>query len=134
MLSIASNVTLQSGAAFLLVLDSMVTMSSHPLLQVGGIVSLDGSNLVINSSTSNNLRVGDTVTIITDVATIGRFSSGTSVMGSNGVNYQINYNVGSVSLTVTSLVPEPSTWLFLGMGGLALVGWRLRGCLTKAVA
>jgi fibronectin-binding autotransporter adhesin len=121
--------TLAPTSNFRVDLNGTTVGSQYDQLNVTGSVTLTGSNLVVTVGFSP-ITVGEKFTIINNDGTdavIGMFAQGSTVTGSNGDKFTINYRGGDgndVVLTVAA-VPEPSTWMS-GALALAFVGYTLR--------
>jgi fibronectin-binding autotransporter adhesin len=108
-----------SGANFTLDLNNTTVGSGYDQVSVTGTVNITGSNLVLNLGAG--LSLGDKFYIVANDGTdsiIGTFSQGTTITVGNDtflINYADNFDGGSVandiSLTLTAIVPEPSTWI-----------------------
>jgi autotransporter-associated beta strand protein len=105
------SVTLTSGSNLLIDINGTTVGTQYDRLNVTGTVNLGGSNLVI--TVGGTLTVNETFTIIESTGGVsGLFAQGSSVTGSNGDVFSIDYTSNDVVLTATSVaVPEPSTWV-----------------------
>ena len=142
-LTLGSGLTLNSGATFAVQLGGLTAGTQHDQVRLGGVLTLAG-NLSVTESNGFSPAVGQTFVIIDDTGsnpTNGAFANTTAgslytdFFGNTFlINYFANADGGSVpndvTLTVTSVVPEPST--VLG-GGLVLV-LGLVGCYRRYLA
>lgn len=112
------NLTLSSGSNFVLDLNNTSVGTGYDLLNVTGTVDVTGSNLVLNPAL--DLAINSKFFVVandgTDAIT-GTFAQGTTITAGIYtflINYADNYDGGTIpndiSLTVTAIVPEPSTW------------------------
>jgi len=153
-LSVAGNVTLGSGKLAIDVAktaaSSLVAGTDYDQLQVTGAsrsVNINGGALALSLGNFN--QVGDVVFILNNVddtsTTTGLFTSGTingvagtftsagTVFSGNGYSFLINYGAtfsgsaaNDISLTATTVVPEPTSLGLLSLGGLAMMKRRRR--------
>jgi hypothetical protein len=128
--------TLASGSNFNVDLNSTTVGSGYDQVSVTSTVNLGGllaSNLVVTAGSS--LSVGQKFFVLLNDSTdtiSGTFAQGATVTANNGdvflINYADNGDSGilgnDISLTVTSVVPEPSTWV-AGALGLVAIGFRV---------
>ena len=83
----------------------------------GGVI-ITNSNLLVHVGTT--LAVGQTFLILHhNGGFTGQFAQGSTVTGDNGTVFSVSYSGQDIILTVTSAVPEPSTWIG---GALAIAG------------
>jgi hypothetical protein len=129
--------TLVSGSNFNVDLNSTTVGSGYDQVSVTGTVNLGGalaSNLVVTAG--SGLSIGNKFFILLNDSTdlvSGTFAQGATVTASNGDIFAINYvdNGDSgllgndISLTVTTVVPEPSTWVAATLA-LGILGWSQR--------
>jgi autotransporter-associated beta strand protein len=130
--------TLASTSNFLIDINGTTVGTGYDRFRTNaGAVTLTGSNLVVTVGTT--LSVGQTFLILDKNAAgaiTGTFAQGSTVVGSDGTVFSISYTGGNgndVVLTVTSLVPEPSTYI---SGALAIAGlaFTQRRRLRKLIA
>jgi PEP-CTERM motif len=107
---------------------------------VEGAVALNGADLVLDLLSAPTR--GESFDILTNDGTdpiIGQFSEGSQVTGmfdgkaySFRIDYAFNADGGSVGNDIRlTAVPEPATWLLMGLGGLIVLGVRpLRGSMA----
>jgi hypothetical protein len=102
---------------------------SQSLLAVNGNVML-GPNSVLHISLLNGFNpVGKTFDVMTYSALSGQFLNGTSFWG-DGYLWNVTYGANEIEVTAVPAA-EPSSFLFLGLGLLALTARVLRkGVLT----
>src|SRR4029077_19078373 len=113
------SLSLSSGANFTLDLNNTTVGSGYDQLSVTGTVNITGSNLFLKPGPG--LSLSDKFYIVANDSTdsiIGTFSQGTTITAGNYtflINYADNFDGGSVandiSLTLTAILPEPSTWI-----------------------
>jgi autotransporter-associated beta strand protein len=107
------SVTLASTSNFLVDINGPTVGTQYSQLNVTGTVTLSGTcNLVVH--VGGPLNLNDTFTIVTSTGGVsGLFAQGSSVTGSNGDVFSIDYTSNDVVLTATTVVavPEPSTWI-----------------------
>ena len=127
-LTTTGQLTLASNSNFRVDINGTTPGSGHDQINsnpagISG-VTITGSNLVVTVGTT--LSVGQTFTILLKNSAglvTGTFAQGSTVMGSDGTVFSINYTGGDgndIVLTVTAApVPEPSTWIG---GALAIAG------------
>lgn len=125
-----ASVSLGSGSNFVLDLINTTAGTGYDQLSVTGTVNITGSNLVLNPAAG--LSVNDKFFILANDgsdAVIGTFSQGTTITAANGdvfsINYADNFDGGAtandISLTLTGVVPEASTW-FAAVVAFAIIG------------
>jgi fibronectin-binding autotransporter adhesin len=125
------SVSLVSTSNFRVDINGTTVGTQYSQLNVTGTVTLSGTcNLVV--TVGGALTVNDTFTIVNNDlsdAVAGMFAQGSSVTGSNGDVFSINYAGGDgndIVLTATSVaVPEPSTWM-AGFLACTFVGYSQR--------
>jgi hypothetical protein len=134
-------VTLTTGSNFNFDINGTTAGSGYDQVSVTGAVNLGGllaSNLVVTAG--SNLSVNQKFfTLLNDGtdAISGTFAQGTTVTAGNGdvflINYADNGDGGvlgnDISLTVTSVAPEPSTYV-AGLLSLGALVWNLRRRLS----
>jgi autotransporter-associated beta strand protein len=113
------NLTLNSGSIFVLDLNNPVAGSGYDQVRVTGTVNINGSILSLNPG--GGVSLGDTFFILANNGVdpiTGTFSQGATVTSGSytfSINYMANFDGGAVandiSLTVISILPEPSTWV-----------------------
>ncbi len=115
--------TLQPASNFRIDINGIVAGAGYDQLQVNagvgerGVIITD-SNLLVHVGTT--LAVGQTFLILHHFRGFtGEFAQGSTVVGDNGSVFSVSYSGGDIILTVTSAVPEPSTWIG---GALAIAG------------
>ena len=90
-----------------------------------------GSNLLVDGSSYTG---GSAVFTLLDASGFSAFSSTQSITGFDPLLYttSLSYDAAttSVKLNITAAVPEPQTWLLLGLGGLAMVVCQRRNKLA----
>ena len=109
----------------------------NDVLNVTGAVSLGGSDLILDLLSAPTLGEGfDILTNDGADPISGEFSDGQWVSAAFdgtwyrfSIDYAFNADGGLVGndIRLTSVpVPEPSTWLLMGLGGLVVAGFRAR--------
>jgi fibronectin-binding autotransporter adhesin len=114
--------TLSSGSFFNVDLNNTTVGTGYDQVSVMGTVSITGSNLVVTAA--NSLVVGQKFFILANDladAITGTFVQGSSVTATNGDVFSISYVAdfaggtstggNDILLTVTTAIPEPSTWV-----------------------
>jgi fibronectin-binding autotransporter adhesin len=120
------NVTLSSGSFFNVDLNNTTVGTGYDQLSVTGTVNVTGSNLVVNAGALTPGQKFFIVSNDSNDAVTGTFAgliqNATFTAGPN--TFQINYadlfsgSANDISLTV---IPEPSTWVLVGIG-LGMMG------------
>jgi hypothetical protein len=127
------NTTLSAGSG--LVIDLDPTDAGNDVLNVKGTVALNGADLVLDLLSAPTR--GEAFDILTNDGTdpiSGEFSEGSQVTGmfdgqaySFRIDYAFNADGGAVGNDIRlTAVPEPATWLLMGLGGLIVLGARSR--------
>jgi hypothetical protein len=125
--------TLSAGSS--LVIDLDPTDAGNDVLNVKGTVALNGADLVLDLLSAPTR--GEAFDILTNDGTdpiSGEFSEGSQVTGmfdgqaySFRIDYAFNADGGAVGNDIRlTAVPEPATWLLMGLGGLIVLGARSR--------
>ena len=133
--------TLSTGSG--LVIDLDPAGGDNDVLNVTGAVALNGADLVLDLLSAPTM--GESFDILTATGPIsGEFSEGSLVtarFGDQLFSFQIDYPLNADPFDADSLlvgndirltevraqaVPEPATWLLMGLGGLIVVGARPR--------
>lgn len=116
-----STVNIKSGATFQLTLGSLTNFSK---LNLTGTLDVTGSNIAIVLSGGYTPNVGDSFQVVTNDgsdAITGAFAQGIATAG-NGQTFSINYTGGDgndlVLTTLTAAIPEPATYMLIGLGVL----------------
>jgi hypothetical protein len=123
--------TLSAGSG--LVIDLDPTDGENDLLNVKGAVALNGADLVLDLLSAPTR--GESFDILTNDGTdpiLAQFSEGSQVTAmfdgqaySFRIDYAFNADGGSIGNDIRlTAVPEPATWLLLGLGGLIVLGAR----------
>jgi fibronectin-binding autotransporter adhesin len=121
--------TLSTGSG--LVIDLDPTNGENDVLNVKGIVALNGADLVLDLLSAPTR--GEAFHILTNDGTdpiSGQFSEGDNVVGmfdGHTYGFHIDYDSdgGAVGNDIRlTAVPEPATWLLRGLGGLIVLGAR----------
>ena len=127
--------TLSSGSKLNIDITGSTAGSGYDQIISPGAISVSGATLVV-SALPSALTLGAKYYIVEDsstsVNTYGLFSNGATVTDSSGDIFSINYAdngdggliANDISLTVTLVVPEPSTWVASALA-LAVIGYRL---------
>jgi hypothetical protein len=116
-----------------LVIDLDPTNGENDVLSVNGTVALNGADLVLDLLSAPTR--GEAFDILTNDGTdpiSGEFSEGSQVTGMfNGqaysfrIDYAFNADGGMIGNDIRlTAVPEPATWLLMGIGGLIVLGAR----------
>lgn len=122
---------LSAGSGFVIDLDP--TNGENDVLSVNGTVALNGADLVLDLLSAPTR--GEAFDILTNDGTdpiSGEFSEGSQVTGMfNGqaysfrIDYAFNADGGMIGNDIRlTAVPEPATWLLMGIGGLIVLGAR----------
>jgi PEP-CTERM motif len=125
------NTTLSTGSG--LVIDLDPTIGENDVLNVKGTVALGGADLVLDLLSAPTR--GESFDILTNDGTdpiSGEFSEGSQVTGmfdgqaySFRIDYAFNADGGMIGNDIRlTAVPEPATWLLMGLGGLIVLGAR----------
>ena len=123
--------TLSAGSG--LVIDLDPADGQNDVLNVKGAIVLSGADLVLDLLSAPTR--GESFDILTNDGTdqiFGQFSEGSQVTGmfdgqaySFHIDYAFNADGGSVGNDIRlTAVPEPATWLLMGLGGLIVLGAR----------
>jgi hypothetical protein len=123
--------TLSTGSG--LVIDLDPAGGENDVLNVKGTVSLNGADLVLDLLSAPTR--GESFDVLTNDGTdpiSGQFSEGGQVTGMfDGhaygfhIDYAFNADGGAVGNDIRlTAVPEPATWLMMGLGGLIMLGAR----------
>jgi hypothetical protein len=131
----AGDTTLSAGSDLIINIDPVGDETE--VLNVTGAVSLDGADLVLDLFSASTLGQGfDIVTNDGTDPISGLFSDGqwaNAVFDGTwyrfSIDYAYNADGGLVGndIRLTSVpVPEPATWLLMGLGGLVVAGFRAR--------
>jgi PEP-CTERM motif len=132
------NTTLSTGSG--LVIDLDPTNGENDVLNVKGTVALSGADLVLDLLSAPTR--GESFDILTNDGTdpiSGEFSEGSQVTGmfdgqaySFHIDYAFDADGGMIGNDIRlTAVPEPATWLLMGLGGLIVLGARP---LRRAIA
>jgi PEP-CTERM motif len=125
--------TLSAGSG--LVIDLDPTDGENDVLNVKGTVALNDADLVLDLLSAPTR--GEAFDILTNDGTdpiSGEFSEGSQVTGmfdgqaySFRIDYAFSADGGAVGNDIRlTAVPEPATWLLMGLGGLVVLGARAR--------
>jgi hypothetical protein len=125
--------TLSAGSSLVIDLDPVG--GENDVLNVKGTVALNGDDLVLDLLSAPTR--GEAFDILTNDGTdpiSGEFSEGSQVTGmfdgraySFRIDYDFNADGGLVGNDIRlRAVPEPATWLLMGLGGLIVLGARSR--------
>ena len=111
-------------------------------IQVAGnlVLNATSSQIVLGSVKPAGLALGQRFFLILSsgslpvVGTFEGLAQGATITDAAGDTYTISYTANGdggtlgndVALTVTGVVPEPSAWGMVGLGGAALLGWGSR--------
>jgi hypothetical protein len=133
-------VTLNAGSNFKIDINGTTVGTQYDQLNVAGIVTLNGGNLMI--TVGGPLLRGEMFTIINNDSTeavVGTFNGLTegSTFTSGGEKFTITYVGGTGNDVVLAVAPEPSTWIggALAVAALAyLQRRRLAGLLKRKLA
>ena len=140
-LTLGSRLALNAGATLTMEIGGTTPGSGYSQVRLAGALSLVGSNLRVVELVGFNLAVGQTFvlldntsTSVTPPETFANTTAGSFYTDAAGNTFLINYAAiadgdliaNDVTLTVASVVPEPDTWVLLGLGGAALLGLKLR--------
>ena len=134
--------TLSAGGGLVIELDPAA--GANDVLNVTGAVSLNGADLVLDLLSAPT--TGESFDILTNDGSdpiLGEFSEGSQVNAAFdgtwyrfSIDYAFNADGGLVGndIRLTSVpVPEPSTWLLMGLGGLIVLSGRpLRRAMVAA--
>ena len=123
--------TFSAGSGFVIDLDP--ADGQNDVLNVKGAIVLNGADLVLDLLSAPTR--GESFDILTNDGTdqiFGQFSEGSQVTGmfdgqaySFHIDYDFNADGGSVGNDIRlTAVPEPATWLLMGLGGLIVLGAR----------
>ena len=123
--------TLSTGSGLVIDLDPVGGESD--VLNVKGTVALNSADLVLDLLSAPTR--GEAFDILTNDGTdpiSGEFSEGSQVTGmfdgqaySFRIDYAFNADAGAVGNDIRlTAVPEPATWLLMGLGGLIVLGAR----------
>jgi autotransporter-associated beta strand protein len=126
--------TLNSGSNFNVDLNSTTVGSGYDQINVTGVVSISGSNIIVTAG--SGLTTGQKFFVLLNDGSdliSGNFAQNASVTASNGDIFTINYLdngdsggvANDISLTFTATVPEPATYA-AGILSLAIVVWHQR--------
>ena len=130
--------TLSTGSG--LVIDLDPAAGENDVLNVMGTLALNGADLVLDLlSTPTRGEAFDILTNDGIDPISGQFSEGDAVTGmfdgraySFRIDYDFNADGGAVGNDIRlTAVPEPATWLLMGLGGLIMLGARP---LRRAIA
>lgn len=116
-----STLNLQAASTFRLTLSSATTFSS---VNLTGTVDVTGSTLAVDIVGVFAPAVGSSFLVVNNDSTdsiTGIFAQGAAVTASNGQIFGINYGGGDgndLVLTTLTAVPEPATYMLIGVGVL----------------
>ncbi len=117
----------QTGGMLSLEIGRTANGAVNDLLAGNGALSLSGVGVTFSLlAGSQPLRVGDAFTVLSSsgnglVLTGDTFAFDPSL---SGYTFAQTQTAAGYTLTITGVVPEPSTWLLLGAGGLGLLAVR----------
>ena len=125
----AEIVTLGSNASVLTEIGGLTAGTEFDVIDVTGALSLGGDLQVLVADLFEPVSA-DTFEIITAATVSGTFDNAddgaTLATTDNAFTFTVNYNPGSVVLSNFEVVPEPTTLVVAGLGGLALLRRRRR--------
>lgn len=123
----SGGLSLLSDANFVFDLNSGTETTD--IVTFGGVVSLNGVFTLNDLNTGAiNWSVGDSFTVVSGSSLSGTFSNlaHEQTITVNGVDYEASYSGSALTLTVTSVIPEPGTWSFLLAAGLVMTACKCR--------